>query len=107
VIRASRASRASAAAAAALALLAPPAAAEGPAKAEGAVRVAVFNTALSRGGAGLAWKAIAEAQAQPRAVVEVVQTVRPDVLLVLELDRDPEGLALAAFAELLEAVCQA
>ena len=69
--------------------------------APGAIRVAVFNTALSRPGAGLAWKDIGEAAAQPRAVAEIVQRVRPDVLLLLEIDHDPEHRALTAFVALL------
>ncbi|MGM0583975.1 MAG: endonuclease/exonuclease/phosphatase family protein [Pseudomonadota bacterium] len=72
-----------------------------PPPAEGAVRVAVFNAALSRAGAGLAWKAIAEGDAQAQAVARIVRRVRPDVLVVLELDRDAEGLALSALADLL------
>ncbi len=89
--------------AAALALAAPSASAEAwpPAPEPGAIRVATFNTSLSRGGAGLAWKAIAEARDQARAVAAIVRAVRPDVLLVQELDHDPDGLALAALAELL------
>ena len=86
---------------AALALAVGASAEPAPPKAHGAVRVAVFNAALSRRGAGVAWKDLAEARPQPRAVAEVIRSVRPDVLLVLELDRDPEGRALAALCALL------
>ena len=72
-----------------------------PAPAPGAIRVATFNTSLSRGGAGLAWKAIAEARDQALAVAAILRAVRPDVLLVQELDHDPEGRALDALAGLL------
>ncbi|SFI87918.1 endonuclease/exonuclease/phosphatase family protein [Albimonas pacifica] len=74
-----------------------------PPPAPGSVRVATFNASLSRAGAGLAWKAVAERQDQALAVARILLTVRPDVLLVQELDHDPEGLALAALADLLEA----
>ncbi|MEO1688773.1 MAG: endonuclease/exonuclease/phosphatase family protein, partial [Pseudomonadota bacterium] len=69
--------------------------------AEGAVRVAVFNASLSRDGAGLAFRDIAEGRPQPHAAAEIVQRVRPDILVLLEIDHDPEGLALTAFAQLL------
>ncbi|MEM1313506.1 MAG: endonuclease/exonuclease/phosphatase family protein [Pseudomonadota bacterium] len=72
-----------------------------PSPAPGSVRIAVFNASLSRNGAGLAWKAIADRDAQPLAVAEILRRVRPDVVAVLELDHDPEGLALTALAEML------
>lgn len=90
------------AAALGLCLLAAPAPAQPvPDKAPGAVRLALFNASLARRGAGLAWKAVAEGRDQARAVAEIVQRVRPDILVVLELDRDPEGLALRALADRL------
>ncbi len=72
-----------------------------PPPAEGSVRVAAFNASLSRAGAGVAWKDVAEGDAQPRAVAEIIRRVRPDVLLVLELDHDLEGRALGALAALI------
>ncbi len=66
-----------------------------------AVRIATFNTSLSRQGAGLAWKAIAEGREQAQAVARIVRAVRPDVLLVQEVDHDPERRAVAALADLL------
>ncbi len=92
------------AALAALALMTTPAAAAPdwpPAPAPGAIRVATWNASLSRSGAGLAWKALAERHDQAEAIAAVIRAVRPDVLLVQELDHDPDGLALAALAELL------
>ena len=72
--------------------------------APGAIRVATFNASLSRSGAGMAWRALAEARTgQVKAVAQIIQTVRPDILLVQELDHDPEGLALAALQDLLRA----
>lgn len=98
-----RALAATALALAAASSAASPAGAEAwpPAPAPGAVRIATFNASLSRGGAGLAWKAIAEAHDQPRAVAAILRAVRPDVVLIQELDHDPEGRALAALAQLL------
>lgn len=73
-----------------------------PPPAEGAIRVAVFNASLSRRGPGLAWKALAEGrQKQVHAVADIIRLVRPDVVAVLELDHDREGLALAALQALL------
>lgn len=77
------------------ALMAVPAAAE-------AVRIATFNAALSREGAGVL---LAELTGEPRAqianVAEIVRRVRPDILLVNEFDHDPEARALAAFRDLV------
>lgn len=88
----------------ALLLAAPAMAADIAPPAPGSVRVASFNASLSRRGAGMAWRALAEAKtAQVKRVAEIIQTVRPDVLLVLELDHDPEGLALGALQKLLRA----
>lgn len=72
-----------------------------PAPAEGAIRVAVFNASLSRRGAGLAWKTILDRQDQVRAIAAILRDVRPDVLALLELDHDPENLALDALAAVL------
>ncbi|TYO90544.1 endonuclease/exonuclease/phosphatase family protein [Oceanicella actignis] len=73
-----------------------------PPPAAGAIRVATFNASLSRRGPGLAWKAIAQGRdPQPRAVAEIIRRVRPDILLINELDHDPEGLALRALADVL------
>ena len=73
-----------------------------PPPAEGAVRIAVFNMSLSRKGPGLAWKALAEGrQKAVLAAAEIVRQVNPDVIAVLELDYDREGLALAALQALL------
>ncbi|MAS43618.1 MAG: endonuclease [Rhodobacteraceae bacterium] len=67
----------------------------------GAIRVAVFNASLSRRGAGLIWKAILDRQDQVRAFAAILRDVRADVIAVLELDHDAEGLAVTALAELL------
>jgi endonuclease/exonuclease/phosphatase family metal-dependent hydrolase len=70
-------------------------------RAEGSVRVATFNADMARKGAGVLIKDIAERDAQVLAVAEIILRVRPDVLLLNEIDHDPEGRALAAFVDLL------
>lgn len=72
-------------------------------RAEGAIRVATFNTALARRGAGLLLADIAERHSQVMAVAEIILLVRPDVILLNEFDHDPEDRALGAFADLLAA----
>ncbi|MBK0399999.1 endonuclease/exonuclease/phosphatase family protein [Limibaculum sp. M0105] len=84
-----------------LALAAPAAGASPLDRDAGTVRIATFNTALSRSGAGLLERDVAKRDTQVRAVAEVVLRVRPDVLVLQEFDRDPEGRALDAFARLL------
>lgn len=73
-----------------------------PAAAE-TLRVATFNTALSRNAAG---QVVQEMRLggtpQIRAVAEIIQRIRPDILLVNEIDHDPRGHAVALFAEALE-----
>lgn len=71
------------------------------ARAEGAVRIATFNASLSRRGAGMLVRDLAEGSDQVAAVVEIVLTVRPDILLLNELDHDPAGRAVTLFAGLL------
>jgi endonuclease/exonuclease/phosphatase family metal-dependent hydrolase len=81
---------------AALLLTAGAAAAAEPAPpAPGAIRVAVFNVALSREEPGaLVQELRLGGAAQIDAVAEIVQRVRPDILLLLELDRDDGGESL-------------
>ena len=67
----------------------------------GSLRFAQFNVALSRQGAGVLLRDLARRDPQVLAVAEIVLRVRPDVLLLNELDHDPEGRALDAFAGLL------
>ena len=67
----------------------------------GTVRIATFNADMARKGAGVLIKDIAERQPQILAVAEIVLRVRPDILLINEIDHDPQGRALAAFAALL------
>ena len=68
------------------------------------IRIATFNTSLNREApSAMARELEIAPSAQARAVVEIVRRVRPDVLVVNELDDDPDGRALEAFAALLRA----
>lgn len=64
------------------------------ARAEATVRVAVFNASLNRAEAGGLLRDLeGGGDPQARSVAAILQEVRPDVLLLLEVDRDPEALA--------------
>ncbi|WP_083903435.1 endonuclease/exonuclease/phosphatase family protein [Nocardiopsis alkaliphila] len=64
------------------------------------VRFATFNTALERPGQGLLAKELATPDSeQARNVAEIIQRVRPDVLLLNEFDHDDEGLGLRRFQD--------
>ncbi|MEM0906266.1 MAG: endonuclease/exonuclease/phosphatase family protein [Pseudomonadota bacterium] len=66
-----------------------------PEKPEGAIRFATYNVALygDRAG-GLIARLRNGADPQARASAEIIQRVRPDVLLIQEIDRDDAGEAL-------------
>jgi hypothetical protein len=71
-----------------------------PAPREGEVRFATFNAALSREAPGaLLDELSAPGRAQIRNVAEIVQWVRPDVLLVNEFDHDEDGLGPRLFLD--------
>jgi hypothetical protein len=62
------------------------------------VRVATFNASLNRSAEGeLRRELAAPDSAQARKVAEIIQRVRPDILLLQEFDFDARGEALAAF----------
>ncbi|MEL6196774.1 MAG: endonuclease/exonuclease/phosphatase family protein [Pseudomonadota bacterium] len=82
-------------------LMAAPAPAEVPPPEPGAFRIAQYNAALSRRGAGVLLGAIRDRDDQVLDVAEVILRARPDVLVLNEIDRDPGGAALDAFAALL------
>ncbi|WP_253289795.1 endonuclease/exonuclease/phosphatase family protein [Verrucosispora sioxanthis] len=66
----------------------------------GNLRVATFNSSLNRGVAGgLVADLSGRDDAQAGNVAEVIQRVRPDVLLINEFDYDPAGRALALFQD--------
>ncbi|MGF1444743.1 MAG: endonuclease/exonuclease/phosphatase family protein [Pikeienuella sp.] len=71
------------------------------AKPPGTVRAAQFNAALVRQGAGVLLADIEARDPQVLAVAEIILRTRPDILLINELDADPEGRALSAFLALL------
>ena len=67
---------------------------------QGTVRVATFNASLNRATAGgLVADLSRPDNAQAGNVAEVIQRVRPDVLLINEFDYDPSGRALALFQD--------
>ncbi len=62
------------------------------------LRIATFNASLNRAAEGDLRRELASPDsAQPRAVAEIIQRVRPDILLLQEFDYDARGEALAAF----------
>ncbi|MEL7347740.1 MAG: endonuclease/exonuclease/phosphatase family protein [Pseudomonadota bacterium] len=69
----------------------------------GSIRVAQYNAALSRAGAGVLIGDLAEGDEQIDGVVAVIAAVQPDVLLLNEIDRDPGGEAVAALIARLAA----
>lgn len=72
----------------------------GPAVAE-TVRVAVYNVELHRDGPGLLLRDIWKGDEQAQAVAKVIAHVAPDVILLLRVDYDRDGLALLALADLV------
>ena len=71
------------------------------------LRVATYNTALSRDTAGELLAAL-RTGTDPAAmgIAHVIQTVRPDVLLLQEVDADADGATLTAFHDQYLAVAQ-
>lgn len=69
----------------------------------GTLRVASWDAALARDGAGVLLGDLARPSPQLDAIAEVLRAVRPDVLLLSGVDDDHQGMALAALAGLLAA----
>jgi endonuclease/exonuclease/phosphatase family metal-dependent hydrolase len=66
------------------------------------LRIATYNVDLSRKGPGLLLRDIARGEdTQIAAVVQVIATVRPDVLALQGIDWDLDGMALAALRDAL------
>jgi hypothetical protein len=84
-----------------LALLVPPAAAAAPGGgASGTIRFATFNASLNRNNAGQALADLTTTtNAQARAVAEIIQRIRPDVLLINEFDFYPDNALAEAFQD--------
>ncbi len=77
-----------------------PAEAGGGKKEKAAVRFATFNASLNRFNAGeLANELATPGSAQPDTVAEIIQRVRPDVLLINEFDFDAGGVAAQGFQD--------
>lgn len=65
------------------------------------VRVATYNTELSRDGPGLLLRDIRREDAQVMAVVDVVVAAHPDIIALQGIDWDLDGLTLSALADRL------
>lgn len=78
-----------------------PAAALDLTKADGSIRVATFNAALARKGAGVLIHDLRKGDPQAANVAEIIRLADADILLINELDYDPEGRALGLFLDLL------
>ena len=70
-------------------------------KPQGTLRVATFNVDMARKGAGVLLKDITDRDPQILAVARIILHVRPDILLLNEIDHDPQGLSVSRFAALL------
>lgn len=70
-------------------------------KPPGTVRIATFDASLTRKGAGVLARDIAEHDPQVMAVAEILLTVRPDIVLLNEIDYDSQGVALGRLLRLL------
>jgi hypothetical protein len=72
----------------------------GPRDREDEVRFSTYNASLNRNVAGeLIADLTGPNEAQAAEVAEVIQRVRPDVLLINEFDFDPDGTALGLFQD--------
>ena len=87
-----------------LTLLATPQTGPAPGPAPGSLRIATFNTELSRPGPGLLLRDINRGEdAQIAAVVTVIAATRPDILALQGIDWDYDNLALKALEQRLAA----
>lgn len=66
------------------------------------LRIATYHTELERDGPGLLLRDIARGAEDVAAVANVINTVRPDILLLLGFDYDHDLRALTAFAGLTD-----
>lgn len=65
---------------------------------KGALRIATFNTSLNRPTAGALVEELTGTESEPaRAAATILQTVRPHVVLVQELDHDSDGASARLF----------
>lgn len=63
----------------------------------GTIRLATFNAHLARGSEGALVAEFGVGSAQIDAVAEIVQRLRPDILLINEIDHDADGVAARLF----------
>ncbi len=76
-------------------------------RAAGSLRFATFNMALERSAAGVLTAELRSGEsAQAKRLAEIIQRVRPDVLLLNEIDRDAAGENLELFHRLYLQVSQ-
>jgi len=68
-----------------------------PPKAEGAYRVATFNTAFSRDEAGALLKELQNESLQARRIAGIIRTVQPDIVLLNEFDYAADHAAIRLF----------
>ena len=61
------------------------------------LRIATFNASLSRDSAGQLIRELAAGSEKATAVATIVQKVRPDILVLQELDSDPSGASADFF----------
>ena len=66
------------------------------------LRIASWDPGLTRQGPGLALRDIRAGDAQALAAARVIAAIAPDVILLTGIDWDHDGLALQAFAQLLQ-----
>lgn len=71
------------------------------------IRIAIFNASLNRAAAGqLAADLSTTENLQARQVAEIIQRVRPDVILINEFDHDAQGTSLQRFHDNYLAIAQ-
>jgi len=68
-----------------------------PAASVGSIRFATFNVSLYRSEQGELIEDLRGRDTQARAIAEIIQRVRPDVLLINEFDYDADGTAAELF----------
>ena len=75
-----------------------------PAKPEGCLRIATLNASLNRGAAGQLTRDLTHGDAQAEAIAATIRAVRPDILLLNEIDySDVEDNAALFASRYLEA----
>lgn len=68
-----------------------------PAPAKGSLRIATYNVSLHRSRSGELLQDLQGDSQQAKRLARIIQTVQPDVLLVNEIDFDPDAKAITLF----------